>query len=158
MFNKIAGLTLSAPFILGASAFAGEIGVSNSYGHSWRAGTGQTTIEWNTKSQVAENSVSVAGKIDRSSTTSVTGGGSISSGNGGWVDGDDKDKGKGNDKDGGSTAGGLGGSLSQSNSFAFAGSYSTRNYTEDTSVSGNTQEVYSFGQTNFTHSVSTFAR
>ncbi|MFZ9243187.1 MAG: hypothetical protein ACO295_08295 [Sediminibacterium sp.] len=143
---------MSAPFMLCGSAFAGEIGVTNSYGHSWRTGTGQTNVQWVTNSQLDEQSVSIAGKIETTTSETLTGAGGLSND---WEDGDDKDKGKGNDKGSG---GALGGTYAGSESLSFAGTIGTRNYTETTNVDGESTESYSFGSSNFTHSVSTFSR
>lgn len=152
MFNKIAGLTLSAPFILGASAFAGELGVTNSYGHSYREGTGTTNIQFTTNSQLTENSVYGAVKKEFSSyggqeTTTSTAPGNSGNTPGGQNSGSTY---------GGSTSTTPGGFADTATSLSFG--FGERNYSETKNVSGTTQENYSFGSTNFTHSVGVFSR
>jgi hypothetical protein len=150
---KVLALGTVASLAIVPAAFAGEVGVTNSYGHSFRSGTGTTTIDFVTNSQLVENAAGLAGKIEHSYAGSFSGG--YTQPTVIKQDGDDKDKGKGNDKV--VVPGSAGGTYSYDESLAVAGSVYTRNYQEQTNVQGQTREAYSFGSTNFNHSVSTFA-
>lgn len=123
-----------SPFVLFAgSSFAGELGVSNSYGNSFRQGSGTSSVHWSTNSQLNEHSINGAIKIE----TSSYGGNSEN-------DHDDKNS---------STPSGF-----SDQAFSAAFGYGTRDYSETTKASGSSKDTYSFGSTNFTHSVSTFSR
>ena len=164
---KTISYALASSLVFAGSTFAGELGVTNSYGNSFRSGTGTTNIQWTTNAQLTEQSAFGAIKLE---TSSYNGGSGF---NNGWGNGDhdapghsgphnhaenggDKDKGKGKDKDNG----GLPNPGSSYGDRAFAASlaFGTRNYTENTSVTGTTEETYSFGSSNFTHSVGVFSR
>jgi hypothetical protein len=64
MFKKILGLTMSAPFMLCGSAFAGEFGVTNSYNQGWRAGTGSSWSAYTANIQQTENYNFLSAKLD----------------------------------------------------------------------------------------------
>lgn len=109
------------------SAHAGSIGVTNSWGHSTRTGTGTTVINVTGSSQLTETSTSSTSKTETGRTADHPG-----NGNG--------------------NANGLGSSYD-----ATAASTLNRTYTESTNFTQATNEAYSFGATNFSHSISTFA-
>ena len=145
MNKKIFGLILSSPFLIGSSVIAGEIGVTNSYGHSFRSGRGTTDIQFQTNSQLLENSSYGSVKVETSSYGFGEGSGPGNSGN--------------------TPAAGNSNSQNHLNNLQYGDSVfsrsqasGTRNYRENTNVTGNTNEVYSFGSTNFTHSVGAYAQ
>jgi hypothetical protein len=133
--------------LFAGSALAGEIGVTNSYGHSFRNGTGVTNIQFNTNSQLTENSIYGAVKKETSSYGNIETTTTTSPGNSGNTPGGEN---SGNT----TTTPGEFSDIASSFSFGFG----ERNYTETTNVTGTTQETYSFGSTNFTHSVGVFSR
>jgi hypothetical protein len=149
MFNKVSAL-LASSLVFTGPVFAGELGVTNSYGHSFREGTGTTNIQWTTNSQLTEQSVFGAIKIEKSSFDGKE--------NNGFGNGDQDAPGNSGGKNKAENAGGsLAGSFTDK-ALAASFGFGTRNYTEDTSAKGVTDEVYSFGSTNFTHSVGVFSR
>lgn len=145
MYNKLA-LFATSTVLFAGSSFAAELGVTNSYGHSFRNGTGTTNIEFQTNSQLVEKSVYGAVKLE---TSSYGGNETTTTGLG---DGNGNGNGNGNSPNVPDT-----GNYSD-NAFALSFGLGTRNYTENTTVTGSTVETYSFGSTNFTHSVGVFSR
>lgn len=150
MQKSISTIILSS-VLLSGSAIAGELGVTNSYGHSFRHGTGTTNINWSSNSQVTEQSASGAIKIER---TSFDG---SSNTNNGIGNGAQNPPGNSGGNGNAPTVPNLGDNFTD-NAFAASASFGTRNYTESTTSSGTTNDTYSFGSTNFTHSVGTFSR
>lgn len=145
MSNKLIALVSSTVLFTG-SAFAGEIGVTNSYGHSFRNGTGTTNIEWRTNSQTTEQTSYGAIKLETSAYNQ----------NNGWGNGDQDPP--GNSGPNNNAENGGGGSPFSDRAFAASLVFGSRNYTDETRVNGSTAETYSFGSTNFTHSVGAFSR
>lgn len=149
MYNKIV-LFATSTVIFAGSAFAGEIGVTNSYGHSFRNGTGTTDIQWTTNAQLTEQTSFGAIKLEKSSFNGNE--------NNGWGNGDQDAPGKSGDKNKAENGGGQTSVPFSDKAFAVSLVFGTRNYAEDTKVTGSTAETYSFGSTNFTHSVGAFSR
>jgi len=143
-------LILSSILVAG-SVSAAELGVTNSYGQSFRDGTGVTNIQFNTSSQVAENSYYGAVKLETSSygdgetTTTTTAPGN---GNG---------NGYGYGNAGSTTTVTSPGGFNDSATSLSLG-FGERNYSEAINQTGTTQDRYSFGSTNFSHSVGVFSR
>lgn len=141
MMNRL--IHIAIPFslaIVPAASLAAEIGVTNSYSHSYREGTGITTIDFITNEQVTENTKFGAIKIETSSFD-------------GNIPALEEDR----------PGLGLGRGNAQGLPFtdtAFAASigFGSRDLTSNTQITGNTTETYSFGSTNFSHSVGVFSR
>lgn len=146
--KKVITSLLFSSLMFAGNSIAGELGVTNSYGHSFREGTGVTNIQFQTNSQTTENSSYGAVKFEKSSydggSTQVT-----SPGNSGNTPGN----GNGNGNNGGVTA-----PVFSDTAFSKSFGFGERNYTETTNVTGTTNDTYSFGSTNFTHSVGVFSR
>lgn len=184
LIKKISAAAAAAlAFGSSGAAMAGEFGVSNSYGHSWRHGTGNSYVDYVTNIQKSENYEFGAGK----EVFTVTGGGSLTvtefetpptatgGCNNGFGNGDqcapgnsnfnnnaENAGGDGGQGEGETTAGGGSGSSVAGNFFfsvanEWAGLEGAGYRTEETTITGGAREVYSFGGTNFTHSVSAFA-
>ena len=185
LIKKISAAAAAAlAFGSGGAAMAGEFGVSNSYGHSWRHGTGNSYVNYVTNIQTTEDYDFEAGK----EVWTITGGGSLSvtetetpavaSGgcNNGFGNGDqcapgnsnfnnnaENAGGDGGQGEGEVTAGGSGGSSSIAGDFFCSVAEESANIEgagwrgEYTTIEGGANEVYSFGSTNFTHRVSAFA-
>lgn len=156
--NKILS-ALVATMAFSGSAIAGELGVTNSYGHSFRYGTGTTNIQFTTTSQLTENSTAGAIKIETSTFNQNSAGANNGFGNG--DQGAPGNSGNANNAENANAGSGtlqdLVGSFSD-RAFAASINYGTRNYTENTTANGTTNDQYTFGSTNFTHSVGTFSR
>lgn len=116
-------LLLSALTVLAIapSAHAGSIGVTNSWGHSSRSGSGTTEIRVSGTSQTTETSSSWSHKAASGNATT-------------W-----------------------GQSYTTDSYTAEAGSTAARTFTESTRFNQATNEGYTFNNSNFSHSVSTFA-
>lgn len=185
LIKKISAAAAAAlAFGSGGAAMAGEFGVSNSYGHSWRHGTGNSYVNYVTNIQTTEDYDFEAGK----EVWTITGGGSLSvtetetpavaSGgcNNGFGNGDqcapgnsnfnnnaENAGGDGGQGEGGETADGGGSTTSIAGDFYFSQAYEwagiegSGTRTSSTEIEGGATEVYSFGSTNFTHRVSAFA-
>lgn len=153
MLKSISYAIVSA-IVLSGSAFAGELGVTNSYGNSFRYGTGTTNIQFNTTSQLSENSTAAAIKLEKSTFNGASGL------NNGFGNGDQDAPGNSGGNNNAENANSIRDLVGSFSDRAFAGSinYGTRNYTENTNANGTTNEQYTFGSTNFTHSVGTFSR
>ena len=138
--NRFIFLLFSTFFLTPAVALAGEIGVTNSYGTSFRDGTGSTIIDFTSNIQTIENSSFGAEKeessffINGEITADIEGG---EGGAEGTIDG---------------------ASFFSGESLSSSWGEGTRTMTEETSVTGNTFEDYSFGSNNFSHSLSVFSR
>ena len=149
MYNKLV-LFATSTVLFAGSAIAGEIGVTNSYGNSFRNGTGTTNIQWTTNSQLSEQTSFGAIKLEKSSFDGK--------GNNGWGNGDDDAPGKSGGKNKAENGGNQTSVPFSDKAFAASLVFGTRDYTENTQVTGSTAETYSFGSTNFTHSVGAFSR
>ena len=147
MYNKLF-LFVASTSIFAGSAFAGEIGVTNSYGNSFRNGTGSTNIQWTTNTQLSEQTSYGSIKLETSSVNN----------NNGWGNGDQDSPGKSGGKNNAENGGGQTPVPFRDKSFASSLVLGTRNYTENTKATGSTVETYSFGSTNFEHSVGAFSR
>jgi hypothetical protein len=185
LIKKISAAAAAAlAFGSGGAAMAGEFGVSNSYGHSWRHGTGNSYVNYVTNIQSEEWYEFEADK----NVLTITGGGSITTTetpetpvatggcNNGFGNGDqcapgnsnfnnnaENAGGDGGQEEGEVTAGGSGGSSSIAGDFFFSVAEESASIegagwrSERTRIEGGANEVYSFGSTNFTHRVSAFA-
>jgi hypothetical protein len=142
--KKVIHSVIFSSLIFAGNSIAGELGVTNSYGNSFREGTGMTNIQFQTNSQTTENSSYGAVKFEKSSY----GGGSFET---------PSSNAPGNPNNNGGNQGGND-SLFSDNAFSASFGFGERNYTETTNVTGTTTDNYSFGSTNFTHSVGVFSR
>lgn len=149
--------TIFASLATISPAFAGELGVTNSYGNSFRYGTGITHIDWQTNSQTTEQSSYGAIKLETSSYR----GGNL---NNGFGNGDQDPPGNSGGNNNAENGRRRGGEYSRptdpfsDRSFSASFGFGTRNYNETTNVTGNTVENFTFGSSNFTHSVGVFSR
>lgn len=137
-------------------AFAGELGVTNSYGNSFRYGTGITHIDWQTNSQTTEQSSYGAIKVERSRFNGETN----FNPNNGFGNGDQDPPGNsgGNNNAENGRRNSRPRDQFSDNAFSASFGFGTRTYNETTNVTGNTVENFTFGSSNFTHSVGVFSR
>lgn len=136
------------------TAFAGEIGVSHSVSNSVRSGIGKLTVESIKNIEIAEKSISFTGQL--SGAEFQYGEGAFSGSGFGMVDGPDKDKGKGNDKTGPSLS--IGGVLGSGGVEQLSASIATRQLTSTESINTKLIENYTFSDSVFTQTSSTFSR
>ena len=142
---KPSHLIFLLPLLTATPSLAGELGVTNSYGHSFQTGRGTSNVQWNTNSQLTEQSVFGAIKIEKSTFNQ----------NNGWGNGDQDAP--GNSGENNNAENGLGSNYTD-RAFSVSFGFGTRNYTETSTARGNTRQEFSFGETNFTHSVGVFSR
>lgn len=154
IFVPLATLSILLPL----PSFAGELGVSHSISNSVRSGTGKLTVESIRNVQVDEQSVSFSGQLSNAEFNYLGGGLSLSGQKPTMVDGDDKDKGKGNDKTGASGSLGISGGLGSGEVKQISASVGTRNLSSTESIKSNLVENYSFSDSVFTQTSSTFSR
>jgi hypothetical protein len=156
MLKTIIKLTSLSVFFVPTVAFAGEIGVSHSVSNSVRSGTGNLTVESVKNIQVDEKSISFSGQL---SGAEYEYGEGVFSGAGGKskVDGPDKDQGKGNDKEG-SLSLALGGVLGSGEVGQLSASLAKRTLSSTETINTNLIENYSFSDSVFTQTSSTFSR
>lgn len=152
--------TIFASLATMSPAFAGELGVTNSYGSSFRYGTGVTHIDWTTNSQTTEQSGYGAIKVERSRFNGET----TFNPNNGFGNGNQTPPGNSGGNNNAENGNGGNGGVSQpqvpfsDSAFSASLGFGTRNYNETTNVTGNTVENFTFGSNNFTHSVGVFSR
>lgn len=156
MFNNFLKVAAVGAVLFPSAAFAGEIGVSHSVANSVRTGTGKLTVESVKNVQVDEKSLSFSGQL--SGAEYIYGQGGLSgAGLGEWKDGPDKDKGKGNDKPEGGTLA-LGGVLGSGEVGQLSASIAKRTLSSQETINSKLVENYSFSDSVFTQTSSTFSR
>lgn len=155
MFKSLIKLVTVSVFFVPSAAFAGEIGVSHTVSNSVRSGVGKLTVESVKNVQVDEKSISFSGQL---SGAEYGYGEGVFSGTGikSFEDGPDKDKGKGNDKTG--PAVGLGGVLGEGGVKQLSASLATRTLSSTETINSKLTENYSFSDSVFTQTSSTFSR
>lgn len=126
-------------------SLSAELGVSNTYGHSFRSGTGSSSLKFETNTQISEQSQFGALKLETNSyrTGSMPG------------------NGNGNDDRRPSSSPSNPGNPNEvftGNSLAGSFSLGSRNLSETTRVTGSSSEKYTFSSSEFSHSVGAFSR
>lgn len=153
MFNKFLNSIVISAVMLPSAAFAGEIGVSHSALNSFRTGVGELNVKSTKHIQVNEQSLSFSGQLSNSEYLYMQDGFS----NNGISDWIYKDQGNVSDKpNSGSLA--LGGIHGLGEVGQLSASLAKRTLSSTERINSNLSEKYSFSDSVFTQTSSTFSR
>lgn len=127
-FLKVSAISFST-LLLVSPVFAGEIGVTNFYGHSWREGSGSSTTDFTSTTVTSDQYTFEASKTDIVDVTET-----------------------------GPSQGSSGTDTFTSYSEASSSTSGTGTLNSTVDVTGGSDDIYTFGSNNFTHSVGVFSR
>lgn len=158
MFKTISKIVVAVTIMAPSSAFASEIGVSHTLSNSVQSGTGKLTVQSIKNIQVNEQSLSFTGQLSGGKFEYLDGG--ISGILNSTTEGDkdkDKDKDKYNSTNTNSSFS-VSGVLGSGKVDQLSATLSKRNLSSTETIKSNLLETYSFSDSAFTQTSSTFSR